>query len=87
MNKYSLPSKAAIKDNSLHMNRCDWADCTLEVGLFDGAPSSLLNREAFENISFGNKTRFISLCPQHLELGLTNRTPPKRESLQRILLG
>ena len=52
------------------MNRCDWTDCALEVGLFDGMPSSLLNPEAHKNIPV-TKNRFISLCPKHFELGIT----------------
>jgi hypothetical protein len=27
------------------MNSCDWTDCSLEVGLFDGAPHTLLSAE------------------------------------------
>lgn len=58
------------------MNRCDWRDCSLEVGLFDGAVASLLNTAARKNIPV-NRNRFISLCPNHFELGVTNPMPAK----------
>jgi hypothetical protein len=48
------------------MNSCDWTDCSLEVGLFDGAPSTLLSAEGRKNIP-GDKYRFINLCPNHFE--------------------
>ena len=53
------------------MNRCDWTDCALEVGLFDGAPSSLLSAEVRKKISV-DKSRFINLCPNHFELGVAS---------------
>jgi len=65
----------AITDNCHDMNRCDWMDCVLEVGLFDGAPSSLLNTEAGKNIPI-HKNRFISLCPQHFILGVSFEAAP-----------
>jgi len=42
------------------MNSCDWTDCSLEVGLFDGAPSTLLSVEGRKNIP-GDKYRFINV--------------------------
>jgi hypothetical protein len=53
------------------MNSCDWTDCSLEVGLFDGAPSTLLSAEGRKNIP-GDKYRFINLCPNHFELGVAS---------------
>ena len=55
------------------MNSCDWTDCSLEVGLFDGAPRILLSAEGRKNIPV-EKNRFINLCPHHFELGVATST-------------
>jgi hypothetical protein len=54
------------------MNNCDWTDCLLEVGLFDGAPRTLLSDEGHKNIPV--ESRFINLCREHFELGVATRS-------------
>lgn len=58
------------------MNRCDWTDCALEVGLFDGAPSSLLSAEGLKNVAV-DRNRFINLCRNHFEIGVASPEPMK----------
>ena len=60
------------------MNSCDWTDCSLEVGLFDGAPRTLLSAEGRKNIPV-EKNRFINLCAHHFELGLASLDPQKEQ--------
>ena len=60
------------------MNSCDWTDCSLEVGLFDGAPRSLLSAEGRKNIPV-EKNRFINLCAHHFELGVASLDPQKEQ--------
>jgi len=57
------------------MNNCDWTDCLLEVGLFDGAPRTLLSDEGHKNIPV--ESRFINLCREHFELGVASPEPTK----------
>jgi hypothetical protein len=58
------------------MNSCDWTDCSLEVGLFDGAPRTLLSAEGRKNIPV-ERNSFINLCPDHFELGVASLKPMK----------
>ena len=60
------------------MNSCDWTDCSLEVGLFDGAPRTLLSAEGRKNIPV-EKNRFIKLCAHHFELGVASLDPQKEQ--------
>jgi len=57
------------------MNSCGWTDCPLEVGIFDGAPRTLLSAEGHKSISV--ESRFINLCPEHFELGVASPNPTK----------
>jgi len=57
------------------MNNCDWTDCLLEVGLFDGGPRTLLSDEGHKNITV--ESRFINLCREHFELGVASLKPTK----------
>ena len=74
--KKSLHCSTSVQDNCHNMSQCDWTDCGLEVGLFDGAPSSLLNPEARKDLPH-NKNQFVSLCTEHFELAVQNLTPAK----------
>jgi hypothetical protein len=60
------------------MNSCDWTDCSLEVGLFDGAPRTLLSAEGRKDIP-AEKNRFINLCPDHFQLGVASPDPQKEQ--------
>ena len=60
------------------MNHCDWTHCSREVGLFDGAPGTLLSAEGRKNIPV-KKNRFINLCAHHLELGVASRKQRKMQ--------
>ena len=51
------------------MNRCDWPDCPVEVGLFEGVPASLLSGEGRNNIPV-DKNRFVTLCLKHFEVAV-----------------
>ena len=62
------------------MNSCDWTDCSLEVGLFDGAPRTLLSAEGRKNIPV-ERNRFINLCPDHFEVGVASLKPMKIQSI------
>jgi hypothetical protein len=59
------------------VNNCDWSGC-LQIGLFDGVDSILLNAEGQKHIAT-EPTRFIYLCPEHFKLGVgaSEQTPPE----------
>ena len=80
--KIALSFRRLNKESS--MNSCDWTDCSLEVGLFDGAPRTLLSSEGRKNIPV-EKNRFINLCPHHFELGVASVKPTKfRTKISRL---
>ena len=64
------------------MNYCDWTDCAVEVGLFDGVPASLLNPEDRKNVPNG-RNGFTSLCPEHFDLAVANLDEPKTTRFER----